>query len=140
MKTVISSSVYECIKDVDLSTSKGVIEALSSVWVSSKTQGLNLSGKDFDNVLKAVQSNEYVVDTGLYYINIAEYQGDEEFLCADKELQDDGTYKFRWYFDTFANAKPMSMQTIETYVPVAYRHPDLLLIEQVAKEKYGKGV
>lgn len=140
MKTVISSSVYECIKDVDLSTSKGVIEALSNVWVSSKTQSLNLSDKDFDRVLKAVQSNEYVVDTGLYYINIAEYWGGEEFLCVDKVKQDDGTFKFHWYLDTFANATPMSMQTIETHVPVAYRHPDLLLIEQIAKEKYGKGV
>ena len=45
---------------------------------------------------------------------------------------------FDWDFEGFENAKLFTQEEIETIVPEPYRNSIYLIMENIAKERYGK--
>ena len=62
----------------------------------------------------------------------------EEFLSlSGYHDQEDGARIFDWDFEGFPNAKLFTQEEIETIVPEPYRNPMYLIMENIAKERYG---
>ena len=99
---------------------------------------LQLQDTDYRDLLYAVNVGKYVVDTGNYYINVGSPVNREEFLSlSGYHDQEDGTRIFDWDFEGFPNAKLFTQEEIETIVPEPYRNPMYLIMENIAKERYG---
>lgn len=137
-RPVITYDQAQMLEGAVSDTAKSKLFAIQEIIVAYQTQGLQIDETHgFDNLLKAIVTNDYVVDTGLYYVNVGELIDRDEFLCC--EVIGEGENKrYRWYFDSFENARPFSKKTLEEIVPEPYRHAEFVLLEAHASEKYGR--
>lgn len=100
---------------------------------------LVLEEEDYAVVLSAVLTGKYVVDTGMYYVNVGQPLGRDEFLTLQEtRTTSDGHEEYTWCLDTFENAQLFSKEELATIVPSVYRQADFILMEHVARELWGE--
>ena len=139
-RVVLRKEVGEFLKGKSFKTPKEKISLFAAVHASERAEvdPLQLQDTDYRDLLYAVNVGKYVVDTGNYYINVGSPVNREEFLSlSGYHDQEDGTRIFDWDFEGFPNAKLFTQEEIETIVPEPYRNPMYLIMENIAKERYG---
>lgn len=140
-RVVLRKEVGEFMKGKAFNTPKEKIAFFAAVHAAERAEvnPLQLTDTDYRDILYAVNIGKYVVDTGNYYINIGNPVNREEFLSLSGiQTSDDGVQVFDWDFEGFENAKLFTQEEIETIVPEPYRNSIYLIMENIAKERYGK--
>lgn len=139
-RVVLRKEVGEFMKGKAFNTPKEKIAFFAAVHAAERAEvnPLQLTDTDYRDILYAVNIGKYVVDTGNYYINIGNPVNREEFLSLSGiQTSDDGVQVFDWDFEGFENAKLFTQEEIETIVPEPYRNSMYLIMENIAKERYG---
>ena len=142
-RVVLRKEVGEFMKGKAFNTPKEKIAFFAAVHAAERAEvnPLQLTDTDYRDILYAVNIGKYVVDTGNYYINIGNPVNREEFLSlSGVQTSDDGVQVFDWDFEGFENAKLFTQEEIETIVPEPYRNSIYLIMENIAKERYGKAL
>jgi hypothetical protein len=140
-RVVLRKEVGEFMKGKAFNTPKEKIAFFAAVHAAERAEvnPLQLTDTDYRDILYAVNIGKYVVDTGNYYINIGNPVKREEFLSLSGiQTSDEGVQVFDWDFEGFSNAKLFTQEEIETIVPEPYRNSMYLIMENIAKERYGK--
>jgi len=140
-RVVLRKEVGEFMKGKAFNTPKEKIAFFAAVHAAERAEvnPLQLTDTDYRDILYAVNIGKYVVDTGNYYINIGNPVKREEFLSLSGiQTSDEGVQVFDWDFEGFENAKLFTQEEIETIVPEPYRNSIYLIMENIAKERYGK--
>ena len=140
-RVVLRKEVGEFMKGKAFNTPKEKIAFFAAVHAVERAEvnPLQLTDTDYRDILYAVNIGKYVVDTGNYYINIGNPVKREEFLSLSGiQTSDEGVQVFDWDFEGFENAKLFTQEEIETIVPEPYRNSIYLIMENIAKERYGK--
>lgn len=131
-KIIVNKNVAEILSDIKFETPKEKIAALSLIY-SAERQSENpliLEESDYETVLQAVMTGKFIVDTGLYFVNVGKPVNREEFLaCSGIGTESDGD-KYYWEFESRENAKLFTMEEINTIVPKAYRSEDYIVLER----------
>ena len=132
-KIIVNKNVAEIFSDIKFETPKEKIVALSLIY-SAERQSENpliLEESDYETVLQAVMTGKFIVDTGLYFVNVGKPVNREEFLtCSEIGTESDGDDKYYWEFESRENAKLFTMEEINTIVPKAYRSEDYIVLER----------
>ena len=140
-RVVLRKEVGDFMKGKAFNTPKEKIAFFAAVHAAERAEvdPLQLQDSDYRDILYAVNIGKYVVDTGNYYINIGNPVNREEFLSLSGiQTSDDGAQVFDWDFEGFENAKLFTQEEIETIVPEPYRNSIYLIMENIAKERYGE--
>ena len=132
-KIIVKKNVTEILSYIKFETPKEKIAALSMIY-SAERQSENpliLEESDYETVLQAVMTGKFIVDTGLYFVNVGKPVNREEFLaCSGIVTESDGDGKYYWEFESRENAKLFTMEEINTIVPKAYRSEDYIVLER----------
>ena len=102
-----------------------------------------LDESQYHAFLTAVIEGNFVVDTGKYYVNIGEPINRDEFLFYEEETtaSNDGlgatTKIYKWGTGSFKEASLLSFEELHSIVPKTYVSPEFILLENIAKEKWG---
>ncbi len=132
-KIIVKKNVAEILSDIKFETPKEKIAALSMIY-SAERQSENpliLEESDYETVLQAVMAGKFIVDTGLYFVNVGKPVRREEFLaCSGTRTEYEGDDKYYWEFESRENAKLFTMEEINTIVPKAYRSEDYIVLER----------
>ena len=132
-KIIVNKNVAEILSDIKFETPKEKIAALSMIY-SAERQSENpliLEESDYETVLQAVMTGKFIVDTGLYFVNVGKPVNREEFLAfSGIDTESDGYDKYYWEFESRENAKLFTMEEINTIVPKAYRSEDYIVLER----------
>ena len=140
-RVILKKHLGKFLKGKKMDSSKDKIAVIASIYVAERLEEdpLVLEEEDYSALLYAVLSDNYVVNTGNFYINIGNPVGREEFLSISGVKENpDGTKVYDWDFESFANAKLFTQEEIETIVPEPYRNSMYVIMENLAKEKYNK--
>lgn len=139
-RVVLKSELGNFLHGKSFQTAKEKIALFAAIHAAERAEEnpLQLQEEDYNDLMYAVTTGLYVVDTGNYYINVGQPVNREEFLSlSGVQTSEDGTQVFDWDFESFANAKLFSKEEIETIVPEPYRNPRYVIMENIAKERYG---
>ena len=129
-KIIVKKNVAEILSDIKFETPKEKIAALSMIYSAERQfeNPLVLEESDYETVLQAVMTGKFIVDTGLYFVNVGKPVNREEFLaCSGIGTESDGYY---WEFESRENAKLFTMEEINTIIPKAYRSEDYIVLER----------
>lgn len=140
-RVVLKNHLGKFLKGKKMDSPKDKIAVIASIYVAERLEEnpLVLEEEDYSALLYAVLSDNYVVNTGNFYINIGNPVGREEFLSISGVKENpDGTKVYEWDFESFANAKLFTQEEIDTIVPEPYRNSMYVIMENLAKEKYNK--
>lgn len=102
-----------------------------------------LDESQYHAFLTAVIEGNFVIDTGKYYVNIGEPINRDEFLFYEEETttSQDGlgatTKTFKWGTGSFKEASLLTFDELHSIVPKTYVSPEFILLENIAKEKWG---
>lgn len=133
-KIIVKKNVAEILSDIKFETPKEKIAALSMIYSAERQleNPLVLEESDYETVLQAVMTGKFIVDTGLYFVNVGKPVNREEFLaCSGIGTEsDDGDDKYYWEFESRENAKLFTMEEINTIIPKAYRSEDYIVLER----------
>lgn len=138
---VIKQQVADFLENKSFNTAKEKISVLAALYEAERSEEypLVISEDEYNDVLKAVMSGKYVVDTGIYYVNAGEPINREEFLTqTGVSVDDNGKSSVNFDLDLFHNAKPFTLHELETVLHPAYRTSSYILLENEAIKKYGK--
>lgn len=139
-RVVLKAELGNFLHGKSFQTAKEKIALFAAIHAAERAEEnpLQLQEEDYNDLMYAVTTGLYVVDTGNYYINVGQPVNREEFLSlSGVQTSEDGTQLFDWDFESFANAKLFSKEEIETIVPEPYRNLRYVIMENIAKERYG---
>ena len=132
-KIIVKKNVAEILSNIKFETPKEKIAALSMIYSAERQfeNPLVLEESDYETVLQAVMTGKFIVDTGLYFVNVGKPVNREEFLaCSGLGTESDGDDKYYWEFESRENAKLFTMEEINTIIPKAYRSEDYIVLER----------
>ena len=107
-RVVLKNHLGKFLKGKKMDSPKDKIAVIASIYVAERLEEnpLVLEEEDYSALLYAVLSDNYVVNTGNFYINIGNPVGREEFLSISGVKENpDGTKVYEWDFESFANDK-----------------------------------
>ena len=139
-RVVLKAELGNFLHGKSFQTAKEKIALFAAIHAAERAEEnpLQLQEEDYNDLMYAVTTGLYVVDTGNYYINVGQPVKREEFLSlSGVQTSEDGTQLFDWDFESFSNAKLFSKEEIETIVPEPYRNSMYVIMENIAKERYG---
>lgn len=141
-RTVVDKKIGELLANKSFATAKEKVSLIAAIYAAERVSEnpLVLSEEEYEIILNAVMSgstDNLLVDTGRYYINVGHPVGREEFLAIDGvSTTVDGDDSYKWIFESFSQAKLFTKEEIDMIVPKAYRSEDYIVMENLAYELF----
>lgn len=141
-RTVVNKKIGDLLANKSFATAKEKISLIAALHAAERVSEdpLVLSEEEYEVILNAVMSgstDNLLVDTGRYYINVGHPVGREEFLSIDGvSTTVDGADSYNWIFESFSQAKLFTKEEIDLIVPKAYRSEDYIIMENLAEELF----
>ena len=135
---IVSEQVGNFLENKSYKTPREKVAFMASIYEAERRaeDPLVLSDGDYDIIMRILDGEEFVVDTGKFYINVGAPINREEFLCVVNISRDDeGNRLFDWGLDTLENAYLFSKENFESIVPKAFRGDDFKVLERVAQRR-----
>lgn len=132
---VVSKQVGEFLENKSYKTPREKVAFMASLYAAERSaeNPLVLSDEDYDSIMRILNGEDYVVDTGKFFINVGAPINREEFLCMVEVTHDvEGNRVIEWGLDTLDNAFLFSEQDWATMVPEGYRSDIFKVIERLA--------
>ena len=140
---IVSEQVGNFLENKSYKTPREKVAFMASIYEAERRaeDPLVLSDGDYDIIMRILNGEEFVVDTGKFYINVGAPINREEFLCVVNISRDDeGNRLFEWGLDTLENAYLFSKEDFESIVPKAFCGDDFKVLERIALKKKSGGI
>lgn len=141
---VVRKEIGEFLSDKPMETYEEKMSLFGSVHFARRQSSnhLHLDENDVEAIYHAIHTGEYVVDTGLYYVQVGKPLNKDEFLAIKNQnslrSNENGEIIYEWEFESFENAKPFTKEELERMVPKVYLSKDFIVMENIAKQIYQK--
>ena len=132
---IVSEQVGNFLENKSYKTPREKVAFMASIQEAERRaeDPLVLSDGDYDIIMRILNGEEFVVDTGKFYINVGAPINREEFLCTVEVTYDaEGNRLIEWGLDTLDNAFLFREQDWETLVPEGYRSDIFKVMERLA--------
>ena len=125
---IVSEQVGKFLENKSYQTPREKVAFMASIYEAERRaeDPLILSDGDYDIIMRILNGEEFVVDTGKFYINVGAPINREEFLCTVEVTYDaEGNRLIEWGLDTLDNAFLLYLKGI---VVISLRLWNVLLI------------
>lgn len=135
---VIKQEVADFLDNKSYDTGKDIVSLFAALYEAERDaeHPLVIEEEEYEDIIKAVISKDFVVDTGRYFVNVGAPIGREEFLVK-RGIESNGDDSVVSYdLEALSNATPFTLKELESIVPTAYRTSDYVMLENEAYRIY----